>query len=96
MADDLCEHDMTPEFCALCRPRPAGVLARGFRTKGGRAYHNDQRCDWLRKGQRYAQRKGRNLHDIEAIAWDSVPPGELLPCEACCTPQWIKRHGRPT
>jgi ribonuclease HI len=62
--------------------------------QGGRAYHNDQRCDWLRKGQRYAQRKGRNLHDIESIAWDSVPPGELLPCEACCTQQWIKRHGR--
>jgi hypothetical protein len=69
------------------------VLARGFRTKGGNAYHNDRQCDWLRKGQRYAECKGLNVHTVETIAWDRVPPGELLPCEACCTLEWMSRHG---
>jgi hypothetical protein len=54
VADDLCEHDMIPAYCAPCRPRPAGVLARAF--------HNDQRCNWLRKGQRDAQRMGLKVH----------------------------------
>jgi hypothetical protein len=94
MDEDLCKDDMIKDYCALCRPRPAGVLARGYRTQGGKAFHNDQRCDWLRKGQRYAQRKGMTVHSIEVVAWDSVAPGALEPCEACCTPEWIKRHTR--
>ena len=94
MTEDLCEHDMVPAFCALCRPLPVGVLARGFRTKGGDAYHNDDRCDWLRKGQRFAERKGMEVHPIEPVAWHSVSPGQLAPCEACCTPEWIERHQR--
>ena len=94
MSEDLCAHDMTRAYCALCRPRSSGVLNRGFRTRGGRAFHNDDRCDWLRKGQRYADRMGLNVHPVEAIAWDSVSPGTLEPCEACCTPEWISRHRR--
>jgi hypothetical protein len=94
VGEDLCGHDMVPAFCALCRPLPVGVLARGFRTKGGDAYHNDDCCDWLRKGQRFAARKGRETHAIEPIAWHSVAPGQLVPCEACCTPEWIARHTR--
>jgi hypothetical protein len=95
VTEDLCEHDMIPAYCALCGPLPTGVLARGFRTRGGDAYHNDDRCGWLRKGQRFAERKGMEVHDvIESVAWHSVPPGQLAPCEACCTPEWIKRHQR--
>ena len=30
VTEELCEHDMVPAYCALCRPRPVGVLARGF------------------------------------------------------------------
>jgi hypothetical protein len=94
VTEDLCKHDMNPAYCAFCRPLPVGVLARGFRTKGGDAYHNDAHCEWMRKGQRFAERRGREVHDIEPIAWHSVTPGQLAPCEACCTPQWIKRHER--
>lgn len=94
MTEDLCEHDMVPAYCAFCRPLPVGVVPRGFRTKGGNAYHNDDRCDWLRKGQRFAERKGREVHDIEPVAWHSVAPGQLARCEACCTPEWIERHQR--
>lgn len=94
MAEDLCEHEMIRAYCALCRPLPVGVVARGFRTRGGRAYHNDNGCDWLRKGQRFAGRKGLEVHDIEPVAWHSLSPGELAPCEACCTSEWIARHQR--
>ena len=96
MAEDLCEHDMVPAYCAFCRPLPVGVAARGFRTKGGGAYHNDDHCEWLRKGQRFAERKGMEVHDIESVAWHGLSPGQLAPCEACCTPDWIKRHQRKT
>jgi len=34
------------------------------------------------------------VHDIESVAWHSLLPGQLAPCEACCTPQWIERHQR--
>lgn len=94
MTEDLCQHDMVPAYCALCRPLPVGILSRGFRTKGGDAYHNDDRCDWLRKGQRFAERKGMEIHAIEPVAWHSISPGQLVPCEACCTPEWIERHQR--
>ncbi|MBF6427008.1 reverse transcriptase-like protein [Nocardia cyriacigeorgica] len=70
------------------------VLARGYRTRGGRAYHNDARCTWLLEGQRQSARQGKNTHDIVAVSWHAVDPGELQPCESCCTPQWIARHRR--
>lgn len=92
MTEDLCEHDMAPAYCALCRSLPSGVAARGYRTKGGNAYHNDSRCAWLRKGQRFAERRGLDVHDIEPVAWHKLMPGQLAPCEACCTPEWMKRH----
>jgi len=94
MAEIRCTHDMVPAYCALCRPLPAGVLPRGFRTKGGNAYHNDDDCEWLRKGQLFADRKGMEVHPIEPVAWHALSPGQLAPCEACCTPEWVKKHQR--
>ncbi|BDT86017.1 RNase H family protein [Nocardia cyriacigeorgica] len=70
------------------------VLARGYRTRGRRAYHNDARCTWLLEGQGQSARQGKNTHDIVAVSWHAVDPGELQPCESCCTPQWIARHRR--
>lgn len=92
MTETLCKHEMVPAFCAPCRPPPAAVLARGYRTKGGKAYHNDRECDWLRMGQRYAERQGMNIHPVEPIAWDSASPDQLQPCEACCSAEWMYRH----
>ncbi|MFD2471145.1 RNase H family protein [Amycolatopsis silviterrae] len=92
--DDECRHGMTKAYCADCRQLDAGVLPTGYRTKGGSAYHNDADCSWLRRGQQRQERMGRDTHEIVRIAWASVIPGELEPCEACCTPEWLKRHRR--
>jgi hypothetical protein len=91
--DKECVHGMPIAWCVLCRqPRP-GVLPQGYRTKEGSAYHNDPDCEWLLKGQQRASRQGKSVHDKVRIAWGSVEPGELEPCESCCTLQWLKRHG---
>lgn len=91
--DSECVHEMPIGWCALCKPPPPGVLPRGYRTEAGGAYHNDPNCTWMHRGQRRAERQGKNVHDIVGVVWDDVPPGELEPCESCCTPQWLKRHG---
>jgi ribonuclease HI len=88
-----CVHEMPINWCSLCRPPKSGVLPYGYRTKGGNAYHNDPNCTWLDRGQRRADRQGKNVHDKVRIAWGEVTPGNLEPCESCCTPQWLKRHG---
>jgi ribonuclease HI len=95
VADDdrECVHEMPIGWCALCKPPRPGVLPRGYRTEAGSAYHNDPSCTWMHRGQRRAERQGKNVHDIVGVVWGDVLPGELEPCEACCTPQWLKRHG---
>ncbi|WP_307796086.1 UvrD-helicase domain-containing protein [Amycolatopsis sp. 195334CR] len=93
-AERECVHEMPIEWCATCKKPPLGTLPHGYRTQGGNAYHNDPRCDWLKKGQDRSHRQGKNVHDKVPIAWASVNPGELEPCEFCCTPQWLKRHQR--
>ncbi|WP_209897036.1 RNase H family protein [Nocardia goodfellowii] len=91
-APSFCVHEMRINECAYCTPRRPGVLSHGWRTEGGTVYHNDRDCDWLRKGQRDALRKGLNLHDIVAIAWASVDSTKMQPCDYCCTPLWVRRH----
>ena len=88
-----CVHDLRSAWCALCKPPPPNVLRHGYRTDGGRAYHNDPHCTWLDKGQRYAAHRGQDVHERIAVAWNSVRPGELEPCEHCCSPNWVRRHG---
>lgn len=92
--DDVeCVHEMPRQWCATCKKPPSGVLNHGYRTRGGNAYHNDPECRWLRHGQQRAERLGKNVHDVERVSWGSVLPGELEPCDHCCTPQWLRRHG---
>ncbi|WP_347567312.1 ribonuclease HI [Nocardia sp. AG03] len=93
--DELCRHELPLGQCDYCRALPPGVLARGFRTAGGRAYHNDPDCEWLRAGQQQSERAGHNLNDIVPVAWQAVDPTELQPCEWCCTPQWLAHRRRP-
>ncbi|MFJ9786320.1 UvrD-helicase domain-containing protein [Amycolatopsis sp. NPDC101161] len=88
-----CVHQMPVAWCALCRKPPVNVLPYGYRTRGGSAYHNDPDCTWLDKGQNRSARQGRTVHPKERIAWGAVTPGELEPCEACCTDVWLRRHG---
>ncbi|MCR6490041.1 AAA family ATPase [Amycolatopsis sp. OK19-0408] len=91
--DSECVHQMPIAWCAHCRKPPADVLPHGYRTKGGNAYHNDPDCTWLDKGQRSSAHRGQTVHPKERIAWGAVTPGELEPCEACCTEAWLRRHG---
>ncbi|UKD58482.1 hypothetical protein L3Q65_17720 [Amycolatopsis sp. FU40] len=92
--DDECRHGMTKAYCADCRQIDAGVLPNGYHTAGGHAYHNDADCYWLRRGQQRQERMGRDTHEIVRIAWASVIPGELAPCEHCCTTEWLQRNRR--
>jgi ribonuclease HI len=89
----VCVHDMPLAWCALCKAPPASVLPYGYRTGEGNAYHNDRHCNWLHRGQRRAERQGKNTHEVVRIAWNAADPGELQPCEFCCTREWMKRHG---
>ncbi|BCK53190.1 hypothetical protein NWFMUON74_09620 [Nocardia wallacei] len=90
----LCLHELRVGECDLCRPRRPGVLPHGWRTEGGTVYHNDRTCDWLRKGQRDAVRKGKNLREVVAVAWATVNPSEIQPCDYCCTSEWLRSHRR--
>ncbi|KAA9157187.1 ribonuclease HI [Amycolatopsis acidicola] len=92
--EDECVHLMPAGWCALCKPRPPGVLARGYRTRGGRAYHNDPQCEWLAKGQRFAEYKRFSAHEREPVAWAEIDPSRVEPCEACCTERWVRAHQR--
>ncbi|MFC0436499.1 RNase H family protein [Kutzneria buriramensis] len=92
--DKECRHGMKVAYCANCKQPMAGVLPNGYRTKGGTTYHNDPDCYWLRWGQTQAHRQGKNLRDIVSIAWSNVVPGELEPCEFCCTVHWLLGSGR--
>ncbi|OAP25595.1 MULTISPECIES: RNase H family protein [Amycolatopsis] len=92
--DGECRHGMTKAYCADCRQLDAGVLPTGYRTAGGSAYHNDDGCYWLRRGQQRQERMGRHTHEIVRIARASVLPGELEPCEHCCTTEWLRRNRR--
>lgn len=89
---DECVHELPAGWCSLCKPPTASVLPYGYRTTVGDAYHNDPDCLWLHKGQRRAHRQGKTVHEIQRLAWASVNPNELEPCEFCCTPEWLKRH----
>jgi hypothetical protein len=91
--EDECVHQMPAAWCALCKPPRPGVLAHGYRTAIGSAYHNDPDCDWLRHGQNRSAKQGRNVHEVVAIAWADVNPAEVQPCDHCCTPDWLRRHG---
>lgn len=91
---DECKHELPVGQCHLCKPPPAGVLKHGWRTRGGRAYHNDPDCDWLRKGHNRSRRQGKDVHDAVRVRWADVDPGELQPCEYCCTDDWLRRHGK--
>ena len=92
MYEDRCEHLMLVGQCALCKPPPEGVRPHGYRTKGGRAYHNDRQCEWLVKGQNASHRQGFDVHAVERVAWGAVSPGELQPCEFCCAPTRTRRR----
>ncbi|WP_439664090.1 hypothetical protein ACSHWB_23170 [Lentzea sp. HUAS TT2] len=94
MAEDECKHLLPTRQCDLCRPPPPGVLMQGWRTKGGRAYHNDPECKWLQKGQNSLRVIGRDTHEVVPVRWDRVNPAKLQPCEYCCTPAWLQRHGK--
>lgn len=91
---DQCRHELPVGQCDYCRALPPGVLPRGYRTRGGRAYHNDQHCQWLLEGQVQSARQGKNTHDIVQVSWHAVDPAELQPCEWCCTHQWVRKHHR--
>jgi hypothetical protein len=94
VADDgECVHELPIGQCALCKPPPPGVRPRGYRTEAGNAYHNDRDCTWMHRGQQRAERQGKNVRDIVRVVWATVRPGELEPCEYCCTPQWLRQHG---
>lgn len=94
MDEDECEHLLPIGQCGLCKPPPQGVLKHGWRTKGGRAYHNDPDCDWLRKGHSRSRRQGKETHDAVRVRWADIDPAEVQPCEFCCTPLWLRRHGK--
>jgi hypothetical protein len=86
MDDDLCIHDMWIRSCHLCKAPPPGVNPSGFTTRGGRAYHNDRDCEWLRRGQRRADRAGMQLHDITRVRWADQDLSTVQPCLHCCRP----------
>ncbi|MET9231332.1 hypothetical protein [Lentzea sp. NPDC003310] len=28
------------------------------------------------------------------VRWADIDPGQLQPCDFCCTPAWLERHGK--
>jgi hypothetical protein len=56
------------------------VNPSGFTTRGGRAFHSDRDCEWLRRGQRRADRAGLTLRDITRVRWSELDRTTVEPC----------------
>ncbi|MDT7788647.1 MAG: hypothetical protein QOF58_7066 [Pseudonocardiales bacterium] len=67
---------------------------QGWRTKGGRTFHNDPSCEWLHKGENRLRLIGKDAHEIVEVRRADVSPGQLQPCDYCCAPTWLERHGK--
>ncbi|MEV5299829.1 hypothetical protein [Amycolatopsis methanolica] len=89
------KHLLPADQCAYCTPPPAGVLPRGWRTTGGSAYHNDDRCEWLLKGQEHVRRRGGETGDVVPVRWADLGPEKLQPCGHCCTERWLRVRENP-
>jgi hypothetical protein len=92
--EERCQHDMLVGQCADCRPSPDGVLASGYFTTTGEVFHNDPKCDMMLDGQRRFLGRGTELPEPKQIRWVDAQARGLGACLGCCTPQWIRRHGR--
>lgn len=70
------------------------VDEQGWRTKGGRTFHSDPRCEWLHKGDNRLRLIGKDTPEVVSVSWSDVSPGQLQPCDHCCAPAWLERHGK--
>ncbi|MGI5350256.1 hypothetical protein ACQEU8_19055 [Streptomyces sp. CA-250714] len=83
MVDDFCEVMFLPSSqCDHCRSAQSNLPRRVYVTKGGSVYHRTPNCEGLKDGQRYAQRKGHDIHDIESVPRSDVQ-AKLGACEIC-------------
>ena len=46
------------------------------------------------KGQNRLRLIGKDTHEVVPVRWADVSPGQLQPCDHCCAPAWLERHGR--
>ncbi len=66
---------------------------QGWRARGGRPFHNDPSCEWLQRGQNRLRLIGKETHEVVPVRWAEVE-GQLQPCDYCCAPTWLERHGK--
>jgi hypothetical protein len=83
MGADRCRHDLLPGQCADCAPVPPGLTPHVVRTAGGSVFHRTERCPALRGGQRFADRKGLQVHPAQTIPLDVAREAGLGACEVC-------------
>lgn len=69
-------------------------MSWGYVTATGEVFHNDSKCEFLLEGQRRFLGGGMTLPDPQRIGWVDAQARGLGMCLGCCTPQWIKRHGK--
>jgi hypothetical protein len=70
------------------------VDEQGWRTKGGRTFHSDPGCEWLHKGENRLRLIGKDTHEVVEVRWADASSGQLQPCDHCCAPAWLERHGK--
>lgn len=76
MDGDYCEHDMIRDYCADCRPTPAGLPDWVVVVKHGRLFHRRENCTLFYNARRDAANPGTPFH---------IKPAEALVTgyEAC-------------
>lgn len=75
--------DLYIDQCGHCQAPPEGINPTVYATKGGQAFHNDPKCEYLASGQNWAEEKGLNTHPINPIGWLNAMTNRS-PCELCC------------
>ena len=69
--------------CSICSSRlPQSVWI----TDGGAAYHARETCEWLQKGQDYANRLGFRTHTPRKVSRVRAEDEGYVPCRACLDP----------
>jgi ribonuclease HI len=86
-SESRCLHDLIVGQCleTQCAPVPPGLAAHVYITAGGRSLHRTTDCWALLEGQRYARRRGQELHDPVRTPLRVAQTKGYSPCEHCFT-----------
>jgi hypothetical protein len=83
MAGNRCMHELPIDQCGECRRPPPGLTKRVIITHGGQVFHHGISCPSLREGQRYAARRGDEVHEPIFVSLTEAQSENRAACATC-------------